>query len=94
MRSKPIQCDMERIVIIIPSRKFVECGMPVGARLRVLTFFYGISDSGDAWHYKLKSSIKELLKIIETTADQAQYYCNHQGPERGMISPFVDDILQ
>lgn len=41
--------------------------------LRLLKVFFGLSESGDAWHYKLKAATLKKVIITSTTGYQAQY---------------------
>lgn len=85
------QCeDMSRVVVLVPAPEF---GLPPGVFLRVRKFLYGLAESGDAWHQKLKKEITVTMKMRSSTSDQALYYKSTNAGLEGIAGTYVDDIL-
>lgn len=93
------QCDeMMRTVVLMPAPEFK---LPPRTLLRILKFLYGLSESGDAWHQKLKNKIIRKLKMRMITGDQALFYhtteAEKSGQEEGncdgLLGTYVEDIL-
>lgn len=50
-----------------------EFNLPADTLLQILKYMYGLSESGDAWGVKLKTSILQLLMKTESNGDHALY---------------------
>lgn len=65
------QCDqMSRYFTLIPPK---ELNYEEGVLLNILKYLYGLSESGDAWHKKLKEALTRVMKMIILTGDSAMY---------------------
>ena len=83
--------ELMREIFIEPSREFQ---LSPNQLFKLMKPLYGLSDSGDRWHYTLRKHFIEDLSMKPTTGDLSLYVKHISGQLSGLSGVYVDDLIE